>query len=391
MLYPHLPGRSRSIITETAPFRTNSGNGSVSVSRVRSEDAPIAPPSGSWVLEPAPGVYGSCPAWTSRGAWLSAVEAFLVSDEGKTFRQTHRYRVKVSTLLKVAALDSEKADHGNGRNVATSNDSVARKLELSAKTIQRARAVMTEAGFYRTVVTGKVLSATERELAKRAHGRFQRVAASTRALTMSKETAMKNVHQPIRKKVRSLKKVLNTPQANAASRGKAVNERNRTRRGTSRRIFIPDSAELVSFARDLKARVPWLRHSTTSAVASVVRRSGWNAKELSVGDWMALHERRNVALGLDSPAAENVRHPLGLLHQQLRVLARLAKETGYESERSRRERRNREDEVRALQQKQETEEALRIRRELEDPAVQAEIAQILAEMKAKYPPVRKRR
>lgn len=93
-------------------------------------------------------------------------------------------KMKVDTLLVVAREDAATADASSGRGVATSHETVAKRVGMSSRHVRTARRIMEKLGMAVTIVLGRHLSPAERADARAAHGGYQEAAASVRALTM---------------------------------------------------------------------------------------------------------------------------------------------------------------------------------------------------------------
>jgi len=276
-------------------------------------------------------------AWTSAGAWIETIRRYFQTPEGDLWRREHRYSVSLGTLVAIARADASSADYGTGRGVATSNESVAARVGCCAKTVQRARVMLTDAGFYVTVAEGRYLFNHEREQACRLHGGAQLRAASVRALTLPKWAAVQNVHLPAVGRVKPSSPVNNFPPTRAAARSDAATRRGaETKRPSAgrrrrRRTSQPPSESMLLFAAQLTGRLPWLRHNHRLAVCAVIARAGWPVDQLDVDDLLTLHEQRNAQLHLCALSADQVRHPLGYLARILAAAQEHAATTGYAS------------------------------------------------------------
>lgn len=93
-------------------------------------------------------------------------------------------KMKVDTLLVVARDDARTADARSGRGVATSHETVAKRVGMSSRHVRTARRIIEKLGMSVTIVLGRHLSPAERADARASHGGYQEAAASVRALTM---------------------------------------------------------------------------------------------------------------------------------------------------------------------------------------------------------------
>jgi len=273
---------------------------------------------GSWTLPAPAGAYSEIPAWHSAQAWFDAVLDMLATPEGEALRRSAR--VSRKTLLAVAHCDRMAADQSTGRGLATAHETVARELGLSSKTVQRARFLLEDFGLAVTVVEGRYLTAQERREAAAKHGGHQLRAASTRALTIPRQLAMrssagetKNVHLPSRRRVKtktySLEKSPTRAQAHARN-ADAPRRRAKKNQGHSPRLL-----EDQRFAAELVRRMSWLvrggRH-IGQLVGAIARRNlsarGWTPQQLLERIDRFAHDH---SIRLSSP--DKLRNPVGHL------------------------------------------------------------------------------
>lgn len=135
----------------------------------------------SWMLLPNHSL-SRIPAWRSRAHWLQALAVALAMPDGQSILRHEQTSYRA--VLRVARVDAFAADHRTGRSVATSHQTVAIRTRLSAGTVQKARRVLSRAGFMHTVAPGRYLTSQERAEAQNHHGGRQIRAASTRALSL---------------------------------------------------------------------------------------------------------------------------------------------------------------------------------------------------------------
>ena len=124
------------------------------------------------------------PTWRTRATWLDWMLAWSLTSDAR--HEVHRRHTSVRTVMLVAHADARNADGRTGRNLATSNATVAKELGLKERAVRRARQVIEDIGMAVTVARGRYLTAAERAAA-RALGSFQIKAASTRYLTLPKQ------------------------------------------------------------------------------------------------------------------------------------------------------------------------------------------------------------
>lgn len=265
--------------------------------------------SGSWSPEPAPGAYAPLPCWSSAGAWFDAVMDALATPEGERVRAA--VKVAPHTLLCVAQEDMRSADVGTGRGVTTAHQTVADRLGMCKRTVQRAREILLLLGLSAVVIEGRYLYGSERIAAQLKHGGRQLRMASTRALVMPRSSAQRplretpapvpprisgagdiersveNVHLPRRRSapptapVRKKSPTRGEPRSKAASR--QPGQRNITRSGSIVRPTSPKPIELQRFAAALAQRIPWLaRGKHVGHVVGMLERSGIDVSEWSV-------------------------------------------------------------------------------------------------------------
>lgn len=276
----------------------------------------------SWALPAPTGAYGPLRAWVSGNAWFDAVMDALATPEGEALRRAAR--VAPGTLLRVAYDDRMSADRSTGRDVTTAHETVAERLGMSAKTVQRARLLLEAMGLAVTVVGGRYLTNEEREQARRAHGGDQVRAASTRALVMpstppparstsrpAKPESVENVHLPVSP---SGEQVSHLPESSPtramrARKGPAPRRPAMTRgtiEGTPRSLAVQQlSARLVQ-------RMPWLgEQQHIGRLCRLVDRlklveRGWTAQQI-----VDQIERHSRTAGLQVAPSGAQRNPLG--------------------------------------------------------------------------------
>lgn len=202
-------------------------------------------------------------AWSGRDAWIAALRAALSSAQGE--EQRSAAHVAADTLMRVALDDAATADSRSGRGVATAHETVAARLGMSAKTVQRARDLLIALGFAVVLAEGRYLTTAEREAATRTHGGRQVRAASTRALTIPRASRaqrrssppVQNVHLPRRGVVNPRTYVPENSPTRAHARSEAAP---RPLRKTSRTRVerSPRALGIQQLAAQLAARMPWL-------------------------------------------------------------------------------------------------------------------------------------
>lgn len=343
--------------------------------------------SGSWSLGAPEGAYGAVVAWTSGAAWFDALMDALASPAGEERRR--EAHVAAGTLLRVARADWLAADARTGRGVTTAHETVAIALGMSAKTVQRSRALMEALGFAVTIVEGRYLTTAEREAARATHGGHQVRAASLRALTMPKPPAVEDVHLPRRGEVVGFSPVGEKSPTRASARTTAApRPPARRKRVRPKTEPAPRSIALQRFAarlvdgerRDVaERRMPWLldgrsgRRQHIGALCDVLAGAGidptrWTPRELveAIDRWHQEHARPTLAGGS--------RDPLRYFAWQLRQAIDPAAPTPSEEVEIRRAQRAAERAQRAAER-----DAERARIEAID---QEEVARVIAQMRA---------
>lgn len=87
------------------------------------------------------------PVWLSRDGWIDAVRAWAASPDFAALCASEGVSIASATVVAVAVLWAESADHGTGRNTAVTRDRIAAKLGCAAKTVSRAWKVLGAAGW----------------------------------------------------------------------------------------------------------------------------------------------------------------------------------------------------------------------------------------------------
>lgn len=320
----------------TADVDTNIGVSSISTSQEPAA-APSAERVGSWTLPAPEGAYGALVAWQSGAAWFDAVMDVLHTGEGEALRR--RARVAADTLLRVAYDDRRSADQLTGRGVATAHETVAERLGMSSKTVQRARHLLEALGLAVTVVEGRYLTTSERRQARATHGGHQVRAASTRALVMppayrapassvddvdEDSAAVENVHLPPREGVKTSSHLSERSPRRARTRARVATASRRpaetdVRGSTGPRE--PRSLDVQRLAAGLCHRMPWLdrRGRHVGQVCDLIERHGLAGRGWTVTRLLDEVNRRARELRLRVAAIDDQRDPLAYFAWLLRV------------------------------------------------------------------------
>lgn len=299
--------------------------------------APNAERSGSWTLPAPKGAYGALVAWQSPAAWFDAVMDTLGTPEGEALRRCAR--VAPDTLLRVAYDDRRSADQITGRGVATAHETVAERLGMSSKTVQRARHLLEALGFAVTVVEGRYLTTAERRQARAKHGGRQVRAASTRALVMPAgyrraapfagdvdvdSTAVENVHLPSPRRVKSSSHLSKRSPRRARARAREATASRRpakTKIKHENRPREPRGLDVQRLAAALCRRMPWLdrggRH--IGQLCDLIERHGLTGRGWTMTQLLDQIDSRARELRVRVAAIDDQRDPLAYFAWLLRT------------------------------------------------------------------------
>lgn len=321
----------------------------------------------AWRPSDGPRLPASVPVWSSAADWLDRLSAAVRTPEGEEKRAATK--VRVDTLIDVAAADARAADSRTGRGVTTAHDTVAKALGCSSKTVQRARCLIEALGYARTVVVGRYLTTQERAEANAHHGGDQRRMASERALLVPRPTS--NVHLPRGGSVTSHLPSRSDLPKRANARAGAASRQPSTTRSTKRCPPRP-TMSVQRLAAGIAQRLPWLAHGHIGSLGRTLTVLGLDDTGWSAHDVIDMLDRRNVQLGLYSLTSGSQRDPLALFAHQVRAAL-------VDVDEPPRLRRGREAAARAAERakvraEHET-EAARLAAERDDPVIQARIAE----------------
>ncbi len=94
---------------------------------------------------------GACaprtPVWLSRTGWLTALAVWAATPAFVTAKASARVSITAATLLAVATVMAEHADHGTGRHVAVTRARIAARVGCSTDTVTVAWRLLREAGW----------------------------------------------------------------------------------------------------------------------------------------------------------------------------------------------------------------------------------------------------
>ncbi len=314
-----------------------------------------------------PGAYATTPAWRSREHWRSELIADLHSDEVTQLRSAVGTRgpVSVRAVFAVAVAVSAAADGATGRNALPGNAALtAKAAQLNTDAVNCWAPVTTSSGYALTTVQKAVqvlcargwlmlVRAGKNYLTRADRAELWRTGARARqrrnvwACTLPRHVRRPTPHAATEPRVGeppAEAPVDNSPAADApADAGcdlpttrrvrwvtSVAGEQNFTpelasRTGAARRAPSKDGRavrayrtdqRVVRLAKDLRARVPWLRHVPHQRIMPPLHRfalAGWTARDLQA------HLDRLLELhGWSVPGgpAETVRDRFGSVHHR---------------------------------------------------------------------------
>jgi len=292
----------------------------------------------SWTLPAPEGAYARVPVWSSKMAWFDALLDALAAPEGESARCAAK--VDANTFLRVARADWLAADSRTGRGVATSHQTVATQLGMSAKTVKRCRDLLIALGFAVVIAEGRHLEAAERAEAKKLHGREQDRAASLRALTIPRPTApVENVTPPRRGSVKSTSyssemvkhqrararvagnlplKPSSRP-AGAQNTAAARPSNDKSNPPPAPRGRTPWPRAQFEFAVELQRRVPSLHGQKAGTICLILQRAGIDTSRWTVSELLhAIDLSASARGGLTFASTSAQRTPVGYFLTVLR-------------------------------------------------------------------------
>ena len=98
-------------------------------------------------IERAGAVSARLPVWTSRDSWLACLRGWATSRALASLCAAERVSITATTLLEVAAVMADYADHGTGRHVAITRATIAERIGCSDRTVTAAWRVLRAAGW----------------------------------------------------------------------------------------------------------------------------------------------------------------------------------------------------------------------------------------------------
>ena len=98
-------------------------------------------------IERAGEVSARLPVWSSRDSWLDGLRSWATSRALASLCADERVSITAATLLAVAAVMADYADHGTGRHVAVTRATIAERLNCHKNTVSNAWAVLRASGW----------------------------------------------------------------------------------------------------------------------------------------------------------------------------------------------------------------------------------------------------
>ncbi|SIN15188.1 Putative replication protein RepA [Mycobacteroides abscessus subsp. abscessus] len=98
-------------------------------------------------IERAGEVSARLPVWSSRDSWLDGLRSWATSRALASLCAAERVSITAATLLAVAAVMADYADHGTGRHVAVTRATIAERLNCHKNTVSNAWAVLRASGW----------------------------------------------------------------------------------------------------------------------------------------------------------------------------------------------------------------------------------------------------
>lgn len=98
-------------------------------------------------IERAGAVSARLPVWSSRDTWLGGLRSWATSHALTSLCAAERVSITAATLLAIAAVMADYADHGTGRHVAVTRATIAERVGCSDRTVTAAWRVLRAAGW----------------------------------------------------------------------------------------------------------------------------------------------------------------------------------------------------------------------------------------------------
>lgn len=270
----------------------------------------------------------SRPVWTSRPKWREQVREKIASGAGIKSCSTHR--VAAASVQKCADVLAEYADSKTGGGITASAERLARQASVSVSVLRRARRVLRDLTLAYETARGRTLTTAEYRAALAHHGMHQHRAASTWALTSSRDASRRPAqHTPARSKPAAPRRPVHGDHLSLRALGtralsvssNSPNARKRAR-GTNFKSQ-PHPLHMQRAAAILALKVPVLAMNSPGdrhigALVAVLHRCGIDTRRWS-GELIARRiSEDNRARGWTMPT-EAV-SPLGWLRYRLRQL-----------------------------------------------------------------------
>jgi hypothetical protein len=264
----------------------------------------------------SPGAYSRIPVWRGREHWLTWVVPTAIAVHRNILRRHH---VAPDTFRSWALVKSGYAHARTGRQCVVRPDTLASVLDMSERTVQRCTAAAREMGLEIVILTGRMLTFTERGKAYRAGSR-QRGLSTEVALTFSQviRQIVDHVTPPKRLGTSPLTSLstgvpdgLAAEQKGAATPHSAPKRRRRTRHKPPGWLL----------AADLARAVPWLAGEGPARLAPALHRFATCERPWQASDVAAAIDGHTARVGAGPIRPETIRtRPAALLAAILRQL-----------------------------------------------------------------------
>lgn len=170
-------------VGEVASWTAPTTNTTDAAAAPRIPDLEVTDGPKSWALPVSDGTLKEIGIWRGSAHWFDTVMDMVSSPAREALRDRHV--VADNTLLQVADQYRSYANWATGHGVSVAHGTVARAIDKSEKTVQRATRLLEELGLMVTLRVGRsILTADEKAEAFQTHGNRQLRAANVAALTL---------------------------------------------------------------------------------------------------------------------------------------------------------------------------------------------------------------
>lgn len=253
-------------------------------------------------LKAPPGACSLLPAWWGREHWLNVDVWCGLAARPDWCREEH---VNADTAVRVARAHAGYADKATGRSCRPTNERIAAELQVSVRTVQRARRLLKRLRLVVEVVRGRsILTRAERLQAWRRGSSHRRIASEFALTSPRPPPPVDGVTPPATPKV---------------SRGSHLREgffrpKDRRRMGAARPSTYQERPATLSadqqltkcLAAGLQQRIGWLRGTSPRRLTSLHRFAleGWTPRDVHTALDQVLRARTwSVPQHIDQPAA----------------------------------------------------------------------------------------